>query len=48
MKRIRIAKTKAREQPWPEPLPLDARDLDIFRAKELARATSTHRQVKTK
>ena len=49
MKRIRIAKPKARrEQPWHEPLPLDPRDLDIARAKELARATSTHRQANTR
>jgi hypothetical protein len=38
VKRIRITKPKARrERPGREPLPLDPRDLDIVRAKQLAR-----------
>jgi len=49
VKRIRIARPKARrDRPWRELLPLDPRDPDIVRAKELARAASTHRQVNRK
>ena len=40
MKRIRIGRRRVRgERPWLEALPLDPRDPDIVRAKELARTT---------
>jgi len=45
MKQIRMTKTKkCRPDDWQlEPLPLDPRDPDIMRAKQLARRTETPR-----
>jgi hypothetical protein len=39
MKRIRIEKVKGRREPrWLEVLPLDPRDVEVLRAKAVARA----------
>ena len=41
MKRIRIDKPRIRREcSWPEDLPADPRDLDVVRAKALARSRS--------
>jgi hypothetical protein len=37
MRQIRISKRPGHARPGPEPLPLDPRDPDIVRAKQLAR-----------
>jgi len=45
MKRIRIGRRRVRsERPWLEALAPDPRDLDIVRAKELARTTRSRRE----
>lgn len=38
MRRIRISKRRHPAERWLEPLPLDPRDCDIVRAKQLARS----------
>ncbi len=40
MRQIRIIKRQHPARSWLEPLPLDARDPDIVRAKQLARRAS--------
>ncbi len=41
MRQIRMTKRRRADDWRPEPLPLDPRDPDIVRAKELARRTRT-------
>ena len=41
MTQIRITKRRRPDDRWLEPLPLDPRDPDIVRAKELARRART-------
>ena len=43
MTQIRITKRRRPDDRWLEPLPLDPRDPDIVRAKELARRARTGR-----
>jgi len=41
MRQVRISKRRRTAEPPAEPLPLDPRDPDIVRAKQLARSQST-------
>ena len=40
MRQVQISKRHRPAREWPEPLPPDARDPDIVRAKQLARRAS--------
>jgi hypothetical protein len=40
MRQVQIGKRHRHARVWPEPLPADARDPDIVRAKQLARQAS--------
>ena len=44
MKQIRINKQHRSAREWLEPLPLDARDPDVVRAKQLARRANSQSQ----
>jgi len=44
MRQVHIGKRHRAARAWPEPLPPDARDPDIVRAKQLAREASAARR----